>query len=201
MKKTEKNDKEKFIACTAGKKKFEVVNPLSDKVKIKNKKLDVKVVEDPDGFSYLVYNKKKYLVDIIEKSQNRYTIMINGVWYTFSVETPISYKRRKTLNKRAGISKLENINAPMPGKILDILVDDGADIKEGEPLIILEAMKMQNEIISHIAGKIKKINIKLNDSVMTSNTSDIVIPNVLICLGTILSWLIPGMVFNSRKKI
>jgi biotin carboxyl carrier protein len=54
----------------------------------------------------------------------------------------------------------------MPGKILEILVEENSDIKQGEPLIILEAMKMQNEIVSHVSGKIKKINIRRNDSVM-----------------------------------
>ncbi len=160
-----KTGKDKFYACSS-KKNFEVINPLSDKIKIKGKKIDVEVVEDSGGFTYLIYKKKKYAVEILEKSQNKYIVMINGVWYNFSIETPISYKRRKTLSKHLVTSRVENIEAPMPGKILDIMVEENSEIKEGEPLVILEAMKMQNEIVSNVSGKVKKINIRENDSVM-----------------------------------
>jgi biotin carboxyl carrier protein len=54
----------------------------------------------------------------------------------------------------------------MPGKILDVLVEENTEIKKGEAVIILEAMKMQNEICSNVSGKIKKIYIRQNDSVV-----------------------------------
>ena len=161
-----KTEKVKFYACSTKSKNFEIVNPLSDKIKIRGKKIDVKVVEDQDGFTYLIYKKKKYSIEILEKNQNKYNIMINGVWFNFSIETPISYKRKKTLSKFEVTSRVENIEAPMPGKILEIMVEEGSEIKEGEPLIILEAMKMQNEIVSNVSGKIKKVNIRQNESVM-----------------------------------
>lgn len=161
-----KNKKEKYIACTPKNKKFEITNPLDLKIKLKGKKHDIKIVEDEKGFSYIVFRNRKFHVEILEKNQNKYIVMINGVWYSFSVETPISYKRRKTLTRNGFASKIENVMAPMPGKILDILVEENSEIKEGEPIVILEAMKMQNEIVSNVNGKIKKINIKQNDSVM-----------------------------------
>jgi len=157
---------DKFIVCGSGKKKFEVSQPLSEKPKVKGKKLDLCIVEDPEGFNYIIWNRKKYQVDILEKNQNKYTIMINGIWYSFTVETPISYKRRKYLEKTSSSSKIERVNAPMPGKIIDIMVEENTEIRQGDPVVILEAMKMQNEILSHVNGRIKKINIKANDSVM-----------------------------------
>ena len=54
----------------------------------------------------------------------------------------------------------------MPGKILDVMVEENAEIKQGEPVVILEAMKMQNEIVSPVSGKVKKVLIRQNDSVM-----------------------------------
>jgi biotin carboxyl carrier protein len=45
----------------------------------------------------------------------------------------------------------------IPGTIMDILVKEGQDIEKGDDLIILEAMKMQNRLKSHVKGKIKKI--------------------------------------------
>jgi biotin carboxyl carrier protein len=161
-----KAQKDVFIACGDAKRNYEIINPLDESFKIKGKKLDIRIFEDPDGFNYLIYKNHKYQVDILEKNQNRYTIMVNGVWYYFTIETPISFKRRKYLSARATTSKIEKISAPMPGKIVDILVDENAEIKQGEAVIILEAMKMQNEIQANISGKIRKIHVKHNDSVM-----------------------------------
>ena len=48
----------------------------------------------------------------------------------------------------------------MPGKIIDVLVREGATVLRGEPLVILEAMKMQNEIISPVSGTIVKVSAK-----------------------------------------
>jgi biotin carboxyl carrier protein len=46
------------------------------------------------------------------------------------------------------------------------MVEEGSEVKEGEPIIILEAMKMQNEISSHVSGIIQSVAVKKNDSVM-----------------------------------
>lgn len=158
--------KEKFIAVSGGNKKYEIINPLDEYVKIRGRKMDIQVVEENDGFTYLVWKRKRFQVDILEKYQNKYTVMINGVWYCFTIETPISYKRRRFLSKIVFSSNIEKIVAPMPGKILSVLVEENAEIKQGEAVVILEAMKMQNEILSHVSGKVKKVTVRQNDSVM-----------------------------------
>ena len=135
-------------------------------MKYKGKNVDIKLREDPDGFSYIVWKNKKYMLDVIEKNQNRYTVMINGVWHSFTVETPFSLKRRRRLEQEGETASTVSIEAPMPGKIIDILVEEGSDVKEGEPLVILEAMKMQNEISSHVSGVVQSVSVKKNDSVM-----------------------------------
>ena len=162
--KTKKSSK--LIALSASNKAYEFKKPLEKQIKYQGKLVDIKLHEDPNGFSYIVWKNKKYLLDIIEKNQNRYTVMINGVWYSFTVETPISLKRRRYLEEKGETSSSVSIEAPMPGKIIDILVEEGSEVKEGEPIIILEAMKMQNEIASHVTGVVKSITVKKNDSVM-----------------------------------
>ena len=156
----------KLIALSSTNKTYEFKNPLERKVKYQGETMDLKIREDPNGFSYIVWKNKKYMLDVIEKSQNRYTVMINGVWHSFSVETPISLKRKRYLEQQGEASSNVAIEAPMPGKIIDIMVEEGAEIKEGEPIIILEAMKMQNEINSHVSGTVISVSVKKNESVM-----------------------------------
>jgi len=161
-----KKEIKKLIAVNLQRKKFEFPLPFSDVLKINGKESEVVIKEDDKHGTYLLWKNKKYPVEVIYKSQNRYEILLNGISYTYSVETPTSYKRLKFLSSKAGSKKNENIEAPMPGKIVDILVEEGADVRAGEPILILEAMKMQNEIQAPIAGRIKKITVKPEQNVL-----------------------------------
>lgn len=68
----------------------------------------------------------------------------------------------------AGATK---VTSPMPGTILDIKVNVGDSVKEGDPIAILEAMKMENEIVATASGKIASINTSKGASV---NTGDLI---------------------------
>jgi len=61
----------------------------------------------------------------------------------------------------------EDVKAPMPGKILEVLVNVGDQVNEDDELIILEAMKMENPIYAPVGGTIKEIKVKASDSVDT----------------------------------
>lgn len=63
----------------------------------------------------------------------------------------------------------EEVAAPMPGKVLQLKVSEGDSVKDGDTLLILEAMKMENEIIASASGNIKKINVAANDMVDTGD--------------------------------
>lgn len=63
----------------------------------------------------------------------------------------------------------EEVVAPMPGKVLQLKVSEGDSAKDGDTLLILEAMKMENEIIANASGNIKKINVAANDMVDTGD--------------------------------
>lgn len=62
----------------------------------------------------------------------------------------------------------EKVTAPMPGTILDIKKNVGDTVKTGEPIIILEAMKMENDIVAPCDGKVTSITVKKGDSVETN---------------------------------
>ena len=69
----------------------------------------------------------------------------------------------------AGVTTVE---APMPGKILDVKVTIGASVKSGDLVLMLEAMKMENEIFATASGTVKDIRVKSGDSV---NTGDVML--------------------------
>lgn len=162
--KGEKNQALKYIAYGSGKTKNEITFHQKKGIKINGQYADIEVVKD-DGIFSLKWGNKKYFAEILNKNQNKYSILINGVSYDFSIETPISFKRKKYLEKNEPKSKTQEVSAPMPGKIVEVLAEENGCIKIGDPLFILEAMKMQNEIVSSVEGTVTKINVKENESV------------------------------------
>jgi len=60
---------------------------------------------------------------------------------------------------------MEKITAPIPGKVIEVLVKEGQVVSEGEPVLILEAMKMENEIYCDKGGEVEEIKVKEGDKV------------------------------------
>lgn len=97
----------------------------------------------------------------------------NGIWEVllrgnqFSVQ--VEDERERRLRMAAGqASKQEGkiiLQAPMPGLVIDIPVKEGQEVEEGNVLVILESMKMQNELTAPRAGRITRIQAKVNDHV------------------------------------
>jgi propionyl-CoA carboxylase alpha chain len=157
---------QKYIALTPDKKKYEFTLKPNNTIAVNKAASDMRIEDCDDGFTYVVSGEKRVPVEIVEKNQNRYEVLVNGISYKFSIESPISYKRNQFLSKTQTVSKTENINAPMPGKIIDVLVEVNSMVTQGEAIVVLEAMKMQNEILSTVTGKVKSIRVKKDDIVM-----------------------------------
>jgi biotin carboxyl carrier protein len=61
--------------------------------------------------------------------------------------------------------RIEHIKAPMPGLVLQVSVTEGQEVKKGDPILILEAMKMENSIMLNVDARIKKIHVKNGQSI------------------------------------
>lgn len=104
-----------------------------------------------------------------------YTITVNGVAYDVTVEennssapvqsaapqTPVQSAPAAAPQKAGGFT----VDAPMPGNILDIKTSVGASVKTGDVLLVLEAMKMENEIVSPKEATVASINVNKGDTV------------------------------------
>ena len=72
--------------------------------------------------------------------------------------------------KAAGVAGSVVVSSPMPGKILNIKSSVGASVKRGEVILILEAMKMENEVVAPEDGTVASINVAAGDSVEAGDT-------------------------------
>jgi len=163
------NDKlqiKKLYALSSENRKFSFSLPLKQTIRIGKRDYEVKLKADEKYGTYILWKNRKYPVEIVRSRQNKYEILFNDISYIFTVETPFSLQRMKVLNSKRGKVEKEFIKAPMPGKIIDVLVREGSNVLRGEPVVILEAMKMQNEILSPVNGVIVKVAAKTNTNVM-----------------------------------
>ena len=108
-----------------------------------------------------------------------YRITVNGVEYEVSVEelgegaavstVPAAVKapaaKKPEAKKTGGAEGAVKVNAPMPGKILAVKVSEGQDIKKGDVVVVLEAMKMENEIYASASGVVATVNVSAGDMV------------------------------------
>ena len=163
------NDKiciKKLYALSSENRRFCFSLPLKHSIRIGKRDYEVKLKSDEKYGTYILWKNRKYPVEIVRSRQNKYEILFNDISYTFTVETPFSLQRMKVLNSTRGKAEKESVKAPMPGKIIDVLVREGSSVLRGEPVVILEAMKMQNEIQSPVNGQVVKITAKANSNVM-----------------------------------
>ena len=100
-----------------------------------------------------------------------YTITVNGNVYEVTVEEGFtgaaSAPKAAPAPKAAAPAGATTVEAPMPGKILNIKVSEGQAVKFGEVVVIMEAMKMETEIVAPADGTVSKILVKAGDSVDT----------------------------------
>ncbi|HOU31403.1 MAG TPA: acetyl-CoA carboxylase biotin carboxyl carrier protein subunit [Bacteroidales bacterium] len=156
----------KLYAISSQNSKYVFSLPLKNVIKIGKRKYEIKLKHDEKFGTYILWKNRKYPVEVVRSRQNKYEILFNDISYTFTIETPFGYKRLKVLSKQKGKKEKEYIKAPMPGKIVDVLVREGSQVLTGEPVAVLEAMKMQNEIQSPVSGTVIKVSARPNTNVV-----------------------------------
>ncbi|GGW70419.1 biotin carboxyl carrier protein [Winogradskyella epiphytica] len=120
----------------------------------------------PNQF-HILQNNKSIKVEITATNFNkkRYSVKVNNNTYEVDIYDALD-QQIEALGFEIGASKQVNdIKAPMPGLILEISVEVGQEVKENDPLLILEAMKMENVINSPREGIIKSIQVKQGETV------------------------------------
>ena len=92
-------------------------------------------------------------------------IEVDGEIYDMVVKDELDQMLDKMGFSNVSSKHVKEIKAPMPGLVLSIVVTEGQEVKEGDKILILEAMKMENSIMIHANAKIKRIAVKPGQAV------------------------------------
>ena len=108
---------------------------------------------------------KLHKIDNVNYDGSDIEFSMDGKWFKVSVKDEQDLLLDRLGFKTAGSSAEGQVNSPMPGKILDLMVDEGDLVVKGQAVAILEAMKMENEIKAPVNGTIAKISVEIGQSV------------------------------------
>jgi biotin carboxyl carrier protein len=123
-----------------------------EKVKVNNKEIVTMINIEEDK---ITIEGKAFHLDFIEEGEPSLMI-INGMTYLVSKSSLMH-------------TSLNEVKAPINGKVLDIFTGAGSEVKEGQLLLVLEAMKMEIQIKSPVSKKIKEIKVSKGQSVRTGD--------------------------------
>tara|TARA_R110002126_G_scaffold41371_9_gene120392 strand:- start:298 stop:786 length:489 start_codon:yes stop_codon:yes gene_type:complete len=125
------------------------------------------VVKTSDSHYHILQDNKSFKVEINEANFNTksYQVKVNNNLYNTHIFNDLDILIKEMGFAIGSTKHVNSIKAPMPGLILEINVKVGQEVKEDEPLLILEAMKMENIITSPRDGIIKSISVNKTDAV------------------------------------
>ncbi len=121
------------------------------------------------GSGQTVDGKKPYYIKVDDKLEEVYIEALQEV-YSGGPGTPISTDTSTGQKSRPKPSQPGDVTTPMPGRVVKILVAEGDQVSSGDPLIIIEAMKMENRVPAPIDGTIKAILIKEGEDAKSDET-------------------------------
>jgi biotin carboxyl carrier protein len=117
--------------------------------------------------SHVIYKHKSYSVEIIEenRSTKNFVLKVNGTTYHVDIADQYDELLKQLGMDYAKSNKVADVKAPMPGMVLNILVERDQEVKKGQNLLVLEAMKMENMIKAPADGIVKNILISTGDKI------------------------------------
>ena len=130
----------------------------------------------------LKINGNEYNVDINEVEGQEIKLNVNGTDYVVTVDQEIKQQKKAVVRPAAPAAQVapanggvqkgnapaagSKVTTPLPGTILDVFVNVGDTVKEGQTVVLLEAMKMENNIEADVAGVVKEVKVRKGDSVL-----------------------------------
>jgi biotin carboxyl carrier protein len=148
--------------------KFEFnIDTANDALKIDGATTALDVLKLNDKAQHIIREGKSYNVEMVEFDQaaKQGKFKVNGRIYDVNVATELDLLLKQLGMENLNTNKIAQLKAPMPGLVLNILVREGDEVKKGDSLLVLEAMKMENIIKAPSDAVVKKVEVAKGDKI------------------------------------
>lgn len=126
--------------------------------------LEIDAVRPVEDVLSLVHQTRSWEAGLVETEEG-FEVEVMGVRHDLDVIDP----RRKAL-RMAEVAGTDTVKTQMPGRVVRLLVTQGDEVVEGQPVIVLEAMKMENELKSPCTGTVSRVCVSEGDQVQARST-------------------------------
>jgi biotin carboxyl carrier protein len=109
----------------------------------------------------LIVDNRSFEIEV-DNSADEYRVLVDGRNYRVHL---IDERRARVDDEGIQLQGRQKISVPMPGRVTAVLVSEADVVEKGQGLLIVEAMKMENEVRSPVAGKVEAIKVKPGDAV------------------------------------
>jgi biotin carboxyl carrier protein len=151
--------------CIIGETTYEIRPGANQTVEVNGEphRVDFQTIDVGALYSLLIDNRSWQV--LVERNGDEYRVSIDGELYVVSVQDERTRKIQKALNRAVKDTGEFTLKAPMPGLVRGVPLQLGQEVQKGQGLVILEAMKMENELRSPRGGVVKQIQVKPGDPV------------------------------------
>jgi biotin carboxyl carrier protein len=154
---------EYFVTLNGKKREIKVLD--SNKISFDGKEFDYSLLKISD-YSYLLkIGNKVYDITTTQFNSEKYGFLVDGHYFETIVRTRLQEKANELQNIKNKQNHHDVLRAPMPGMVLRLKKKVGDTVEMGESVVILEAMKMENDLRSPSSGIIKEVIVKEGVSV------------------------------------
>jgi biotin carboxyl carrier protein len=155
-----------MFKAQVNKKSFEV-QPSEEGFLVDGKLFQWDLQQIAEGNFHILHNNKSFSAEVVkvDRAAKTCVIKVNGKLVSVEVKDRFDLLLEKMGMNAAASTRVNNIKAPMPGLIIDLKVKPGDAVQQGETLLVLEAMKMENIIKSPGPGTVKTVKVQKGQSV------------------------------------
>jgi biotin carboxyl carrier protein len=133
------------------------VDPRTASPTVNGKTVSANWIRTGQSRYHMIAGDRSFTVEIEKTDERNALVIVNGVKHEVSVTTELDALLHNLGMDKVASGKVNTVKAPMPGLVLRIIAEEGSPVTKGDPLLVLEAMKMENVIKAAADGMVKKV--------------------------------------------
>ncbi|MFW6184833.1 MAG: biotin/lipoyl-containing protein [Chloroflexota bacterium] len=149
----------KYIT-TVNDKEYIIEIDQENEITVNGQKHQIDFQQLSDGGSLSLIIDHQSLEAIVDERDDAWEVLLHGELYAVTVQDERSYRLAQARGKLSDDGDTVIIRSPMPGLILDVLVEKGDSVSKGQTVVILESMKMENELRAARDGQILRVHVE-----------------------------------------